>query len=187
MLGTDSFQRANQSLWGTAADGHTWGGDANSRSVFSISGNAGVVSNTGGTSYSAVLGPTASNAEVYVTGSLSSFSNSNFGDVLRWTDGNNWYKAFVDGSSLIIQKRVAGTTTILASVPFTASAVVSYTLHFRVVGSTLTANVWAASASEPGGWMVTASDSALTSGYCGLRLLTQSGTATVTSFQAKTL
>src|SRR6266567_2004764 len=183
-LGTDTFQRANQSLWGKASDGQTWGGDANSRSAFSISGNAGVVSNTGGTSYSAVLGPTASNAEVYATGSLSSFSNSNFGDVLRWTDGNNWYKAFVDGSSLIIQKRVAGTTTILASVPFTASAGVSYTIHFRVVGSTLTANVWAASASEPSGWMVTASDSALTSGYCGLRLLTQSGTATVTSFQA---
>src|SRR5436309_1636866 len=134
----DTFQRANQSLWGTASDGQTWGGDANSRSVFSISGNAGVVSNTGATSYSAVLGPTASNAEVYVTGSLSSFSNSNFGDVLRWTDGNNWYKAFVDGFSLIIQKKVAGTTTILGSVPFTATGGTSYALHFRVVGSTLT-------------------------------------------------
>jgi streptogramin lyase len=186
-LGTDTFQRANQSLWGKASDGQTWGGDANSRSVFSISGNAGVVSDTGGASYSAVLGPTAANAEVYATASLSSFSSSNFGDVLRWTDGNNWYKAFVDGSSLIIQKRVAGTTTILASVPFTASAGVSYTIHFRVVGSTLTANVWAASASEPSGWMVTAGDSALTSGSCGLRLLTQRGTVTVTSFQAKSL
>jgi streptogramin lyase len=186
-LGTDTFQRANQSLWGTASDGQTWGGDANSRSVFSISGKAGLVSNTGSTSYSAVLGPTASNAEVYATGSLSSFASSNFGDVLRWTDGNNWYKAFVDGSSLIVQKKVAGTTSTLASVPFAATAGVSYTIHFRVVGSTLTANVWAASGSEPSGWMVTASDSTFTSGYCGLRLLTQSGTATVTSFQAKSL
>src|SRR2546430_16692098 len=65
-------QRANQSLWGTASDGQTWGGDANNRSVFSISGNTGLVSNTGATSYSAVLGPTAANAEVYATGSLSS-------------------------------------------------------------------------------------------------------------------
>src|SRR5260221_7308808 len=74
-LGTDTFQRANQSLWGTASDGQTWGGDANSQKAFSISGNAGLVSNTGGTSYSAVLGPTAANAEVYATG-FSSFSNS---------------------------------------------------------------------------------------------------------------
>ena len=187
MLGTDTFQRANQSLWGTASGGQTWGGDANSNAAFSISGNAGLVSNTGGTSYSAVLGPTAANAEVYATGSLSSFSNSNFGAVLRWTDGNNWYKAFIDGSSLFIQKKVSGVTTMLASVPFTASVGSSYSIHFRVVGSTLTANVWAASGSEPSGWMVTASDSTLTSGHCGMRFLTQSGTATVTSFLAKSL
>jgi len=186
-LGTDTFQRANQSLWGTASDGQTWGGDANIQKAFSISGNAGLVSNTKSSSYSAVLGPTAANAEVYATGSLSSFSSSNFGDVLRWTDGNNWYKAFIDGSSLIIQKKVAGTTTTLASVPFTATAGSSYTIHFRAVGSTLTANIWAASGSEPSGWMVTASDSTLPSGYCGMRFLTKSGTATITSFLAKSL
>ncbi len=186
-LGTDTFQRANQSHWGTASDGQTWGGDANTQSVFSISGNAGLVSNTASSSYSAVLGPTAINAEVFATGSLSSFSNSNFGDVLRWTDGNNWYKAFIDGAHLIIQKKVTGTTTILASVPFAATAGSSYTIHFRVVGSTLTANVWAASGSEPSGWMATASDSALASGFCGMRFLTQSGTATVTSFLANSL
>ena len=186
-LGTDTFQRPNQALWGTASDGQTWGGDANSRSVFSISGNTGLVTNTGSSSYSAVLGPTATNAEVYATASLSSLSSSNFGAVLRWTDGNNWYKAYIDGTSLIIQKKVNGATTILASVPFSATAGTSYTIHFRVVGSTLTANVWAASGSEPGGWMVTANDSTFTAGYCGMRFLTQSGTATVTSFQANSL
>src|SRR5205807_4649740 len=134
-----------QALWGTASDGQAWGGDANTSAVFSISGDAGLVTNTGSTSYSAVLGSTATDAEVYATGSLSSFTNSNFGNVLRWTDGNNWYKAFLDGSHLIIQKKVSGTTTTLASVPFTATAGSSYTIHFRVVGVTLTANAWAAS------------------------------------------
>jgi streptogramin lyase len=187
MLGSDTFQRANQSLWGTASDGQTWGGDANSQSVFSLSGNSGLVSNTGGNSYSAVLGPTAANAEVFASGSLSSFNNSNFGDVLRWTNGNNWYKAFIDGANLIIQKRVNGSTSILAQVPFSATAGTSYTIHFRVVGPTLTANVWASSGSEPTGWMATASDSSLTAGFCGMRFLTQGGTAAVTSFQAKSL
>ena len=121
------------------------------------------------------------------TGSLSSFTSSNFGDVLRWTDGNNWYKAYIDGANLVIQKKVAGTTTILATVPFAATAGTSYTIHFRVVGSTLTANVWPASGTEPAGWMITVSDSSLTSGYCGMRFLTQSGTATITAFQANTV
>jgi hypothetical protein len=51
----------------------------------------------------------------------------------------------------------------------------------------LTANVWASSGPEPSGWMTTVSDSTLTSGYCGMRFLTQGGTATVTSFLAKSL
>ena len=39
-IGVDTFQRANQSLWGKASDGQTWGGDANSQGVFSIAGNS---------------------------------------------------------------------------------------------------------------------------------------------------
>ena len=183
-LGTDSFHRANQSLWGKASDGQTWGGDANVSGVFSVSGGAGVVSNTGGTSYSAVLGPSATDSEVYATGSLSSFASSNFGDVLRWTDGNDWYKAYIDGQNLVIQKKVAGTATVVAQVPFAATAGVAYTIHFRAVGSTLTANVWPASGPEPSGWMATATDSSLASGFAGLRFLTQGGTATITAFQA---
>ncbi len=186
-IAQDSFQRANHSLWGTASDGQTWGGDANSVGAFSISGNAGLVSNTGWASYSAVLGPAATNAEVYVTGSLSSFNGTNFGDVLRWTDGNNWYKAYIDGANLIIQRRVGGLTRVIASVPFVATAGTAYTIHFRVVGTTLSANVWLASGSEPSGWMATASDSALSSGFCGMRFLTQGGSATISSFLARLL
>ena len=186
-VGSDSFQRANQALWGTASDGQAWGGDANTQAVFSVKGNAGVVSNAGGTSYSAVLGPAVSNAEVVATGSLSSFSNANLGTVLRWADGNNWYKAFIDGANLVLQKKVAGSTTVLATAPFAAAAGTAYTIHFRAVGSTLTANVWPASGTEPSGWMVTATDTALTTGRCGLRFLTQAGTATITAFQANSV
>jgi streptogramin lyase len=185
VLGQDTFQRANQTYWGTASDGQTWGGDANSNTAFSISGDTGLVSNASGVTYSAVLGPTATDAEVYATASLSSFTNNNIGDVLRWTDSNNWYKAYIDGSRFYIQKKVSGTTTILTSVAFTATAGTSYTIHFRAVGTTLEANVWASSGTEPSGWMVSTTDSSLSSGYCGMRFLTQSGvTATVTSFRA---
>jgi hypothetical protein len=134
-----------------------------------------------------VLGPAVGNGEVYASGTISGFSNANFGDVMRWTDGNDWYKAYIDGASLILQKKVAGVATILASTPFAATAGSSYTIHFRVVGSTLTANVWLSSGSEPTGWMVSATDSALASGQCGMRFLTQSGAVNITSFLANSL
>ena len=134
-----------------------------------------------------MLGPAATDAEVYATDSITSFTSSNFGDVLRWTDGNDWYKAYIDGKNLVMQKKVAGITTTLATVPFAATAATLYTIHFRVVGSTLTANVWAASGTEPAGWMITVTDSSLTSGYCGMRFLTQSGTARITNFEANTV
>ncbi len=186
-LAQDTFQRPNQAQWGIASDGNTWSGDANTQSAFSISNNTGQVSN-GNMSYSAVLGPSATNAEVLFSGSISSFSNTNLGAVLRWTDGNNWYKAFIDGNNLVIQKKVNGATTILALVPFAATGGTSYTLRFRAVGNTLYARAWQTGTTEPANWMITVADSTFTSGFCGLRVLVQSGAvATITSFRATLL
>jgi len=183
-LAQDTFQRANQTYWGTASDGQIWGGDANSSKVFSIAGNSGQLAN-GDNSYSAVLGPTATNAQALFSGSISSFNNTNIGAMLRWTNGNNWYKAYIDGANLIIQKKGNGSTTILNEVAFAAQAGISYTLRFSVVGSTLSAKVWQTGSSEPGNWMVTATDSTFHSGYCGLRILVQNGMiAHITTFTA---
>ncbi len=184
-LGQDTFQRANQALWGKASDGQTWNGDANTQSVFSISGNTGHVSNTS-TSYSAVLGTSATDAEVFVNGSMSNFTNNNFGALLRWTDNNNWYKAYIDGKNLVLQKKVNGTTTTIKTIPFAAQSVASYTIDFRIVGSTLSANVWPSGSTEPTGRMATVNDTSLTSGYCGMRFLAQGATTTITSFLAQT-
>ncbi len=185
-LGQDTFQRANQSFWGTASDGHTWGADANSASAFSISNNAGLATNTS-LSYSGVLGSAASNAQVLLTASLSNFTSSNFGAVVRFTDGNNWYKAYIDGTNLVLQKKVNGTATTLKTMPFAAQANTKYSIRFQVVGTTLSAKVWASAGSEPGSWMVTATDTSLTSGQCGIRVLAASAVATFTSFSATSL
>jgi hypothetical protein len=116
---------------------------------------------------------------------MSNYTNNNLGSVLRWTDGNDWYKAYIDGKNLIVQKKVNGATTILGSVPFTATAGTSYTLRFRVVGTTLYARVWQTGTTEPTSWMIMVTDTSLSSGFCGLRVLAQSGaTASYTSFQA---
>ncbi len=183
-LAQDTFQRANQQHWGKASDGQTWSADANTSSVFSISNNTGQLAN-GSIAYNAVLGPIATNAEVIFSGSMSSFNNANLGAVLRWTDTNNWYKAYISGGSLVIQKKVNGTYATLKTVPFAATAGISYSIDFSVVGTTLSANAWQTGTSEPSGWMATATDSSLASGNCGLRIQLQSGiSATITSFQA---
>jgi hypothetical protein len=161
-LARDTFQRNDQPLWGTTSEEQSWDGDANINGAFSISNHAGLVSKAGNTHCNAILGDTVPDAEVYVTGWISSFVNSNFGAVLRWTNNNNWYKAFIDGSNLLIQKKFEGLTKILAGVPFAARAGTAYRLRFRVEGLTLAAKVWAASdPKEPSGWMVTARDSSL--------------------------
>jgi hypothetical protein len=184
-LAQDTFQRSNQTYWGTASDGQTWAGDANTATNFSITNTTGQIAVGSGTAYNAVLGPIASDAEVVFSGSMSSFNNSNLGAVVRWTDTNNWYKTFIDGTSLIVQKKVAGTLTTLATIPFAASTGTSYTMRFRIVGTALSAKVWATSASEPSNWTATASDSSFSSGYCGLRIQVRNGAvATVTSFLA---
>jgi streptogramin lyase len=184
-LGQDTFQRANQSLWGKASDGQTWGGDSNVTTGFSISNHTGIATNIG--SSSAVLGLTSANASVLFSGSINNFSGNNFGAVARWTDGNNWYKAYIDGANLVIQKKVNGTATIIATVPFVASAGKSYSLRFNVTGTTLSARVWVTGTTEPTTWKATATDTSLTSGQAGLRILSQSAITTITSFSATTI
>jgi hypothetical protein len=183
-IAQDTFQRANQTFWGTASDGQSWGADANSQNVFSISNDTGQVSNGNGI-YNAVLGPTTADAEVLFSGTISSFNSSNLGAVLRLSDANDLYKGYIDGANLVIQKRVNGIATTLGTTPFTATAGTSYTLRFRIVGTTLYAKVWQTGSSEPANWMVTATDSSLSSGYCGLRMQVQSSTTlNISSFQA---
>jgi virginiamycin B lyase len=180
----DTFQRANQQHWGQASDGLTWGGDANNSTVFSINNNTGQLAN-GWSVYNAILGPAATDSEVIFSGSLSSFKYTNMGAILRWADTNDWYKAYIDGSNLVIQKKVNGNYTTLKTAKFAAIAGTSYTIDFVVVGSTLSANAWPTGTPEPSGWMATVTDSSLSSGNCGLRIQLQSGVvATITSFLA---
>ncbi len=110
-------------------------------------------------------------AEVVFSGSISSFSTTSLGG-LRWTDSDNFYQALIDGSNLVIQKKVNGSLTKLSSMTFAATAGTVYSLRFSVVGTTLSAKVWPTGTSEPrpSSWMVTVTDSSLSSRYCGLRM-----------------
>jgi streptogramin lyase len=186
VLAQDSFQRPNQTHWGTASDGNTWGDDANDSddASFSIKGNTAQVTNGNGI-IEGTLGPSVSDSQVFFTGSTSSFTNTDFGAVLRFTDSNNWYKAYLDGTNLIIRRNQNGNNVVIATTAFTAKANASYSLRFQAVGTQLSAKAWVAGSSEPANWMLSINDNALTSGNAGLQVSEQgSSTVTYTSFIA---
>ncbi|HEY4387784.1 MAG TPA: hypothetical protein VGN34_25320 [Ktedonobacteraceae bacterium] len=188
ILAQDTFQRANQFLWGTASDGRPWGGDANVQAnIFSVHANHGQIMNGNGT-FNALLGPSVPNAEVMLDGSLSHFDGTvNLGVVLRYTDPNNWYKALIDGKHLTLLKHVDAQSTTLATVAFSAHDNQSYVMRFRVVGAMLFARVWPAGTTEPTNWMITAADTSFQTGQAGIRVVLEPGmTITVTSFAAAT-
>ena len=185
LLVLDTFQRSNQAEWGTASDGHAWRSDASTNPAFSIVNNTGQIAGTG--AFNALIGPVVQSAEVVFTASISTFSNSNIGSTLHWVDNNNWYKAYLDGNNLQIQRKLNGTLSVIATVPFAASPNTAYTLRFRMVNSTLYAKAWAANQQEPAAWQITLSDNSLQVGSCGLRMVLLNGAVeTVTSIQVTT-
>ena len=183
MLAQDTFQRPDQQFWGVASDGESWVGDAAKSPAFSIVNHFGRVTGAGSAIYDSVLGKQVTDSEVLFSGSISHFAAANMGALLRWTDSNNLYKVFIDGTNLTAIKKLNGTISTLQSVPFAAKDGVSYSIRARVVGTGIMARVWQTGQTEPTNWMLIASDSALTSGFDGLRLIPQTGiTITITSF-----
>jgi len=183
LLAQDSFQRPDQQGWGTASDGHSWGADAANGPVFSIQqGRGTIIGGRGG--QNATLGPRVADAEVFFTGSINFFHQSNLGAILRWVDAGTFYKAYIDGQHLVLLKSINGRMTRLASVPFRATANMLYNLRFRVQGTMLSAQAWQQNTPEPTQWMVTAQDGSLQTGLGGVRVFSEPADSfTITAFQ----
>lgn len=64
------------------------------------------------------------------------------GAVARWSYSNNRYKAFLDGTRLVLLKRVGGTSVELATVPCVAVARQAYSVQLQAIGLTLFAKAW---------------------------------------------
>ena len=187
ILAQDTFQRTDQMFWGTSSGGQAWGADAKSAPSFSIMNHTGQVIGSNGV-YDATVGPIIVNSEVVFSGSLSNYASSSLGALLRWTDANNLYKAFLGGGQLILLKKVAGVVTVLRTVSFPTQDGVSYTIRFSAVGHLLLAKAWPTSQAEPQTWLLMMNDGDLQSGQDGIRLVVQSGTtATITAYRETAL
>ncbi len=182
----DTFHRPDQIFWGTASDGHRWRGQANVSTEFTIAGGRGQIHRVanGASLYTATLGPATTDTDLVVSAYLSQFNPSHIGVMLRWQDDNNYYKVLIDEHQLQIFKRVNHALTILQKIPFSAQANTSFTIRFRVVGTTLQAKAWQTANIEPAGWMATATDTSFQSGIGGLRpQLNQNTTLQVSLFK----
>jgi len=185
LIANDTFVRPNQTFWGTASDGNPWGSDSNTLTGYTILNNTGHVTNV--SSSTAILGRSVTDAEILLSGSLSGFSAERFGGILRFQNKNNYYKTFIDGKNFILKKHINGSDTTLATTPFNANANTSYTIRMRVQGSTLSAKVWQTSTTEPSSWTITATDTTLASGNCGIFSNLASDTLSITYFSASAL
>ncbi|HVB71990.1 MAG TPA: protein kinase [Ktedonobacteraceae bacterium] len=187
LLEMDTFHRPNQTFWGTASNGHIWGGDAGNSSDFSIFNQMGQAHRTanGHNLYTAVLGTARTDFEVVATAMLDSFNNSHIGVLLRYHDDNNYYKVYADGTHLNMIRRLGGNnTTLHQSIAFPAQTNTLYTIRYQVIGTTLRAKIWQASNTEPANWLMTANDNTFQAGQGGLRpQLNQNVTLQVTMFQ----
>lgn len=175
VLAQDTFARPDQPLWGIATDRHVWSADANASPAFSIEGGQGIIEGTG--IFTALLGPRVTTSAVLATGSLDLYfpKHANLGVVARWQDANDWYKAYLDGSQLVILKSVQGVQTMLASAPFPALNTFAYSIRFETIGSLLKARAWSTGAPEPTTWLVSVHDNTLSTGRVGIRVLLNDG------------
>jgi streptogramin lyase len=184
-IAQDTFVRPNQANWGTSSDGHAWGADAATNTAFSIANNTGMATNPGAV-LTGTLGAVTGDMQVVATGSVNTFSGGDYGVVARYNDPSDWYKAYIDGTNLVIRRDVSGTNVVLAAVPFAASGGTSYTIKFQTYGNWLLAKAWPASSAEPAPWMISIQDTTFTSGYAGVQVYGLS-TFTYTSFSANNL
>lgn len=177
VLGQDTFKRGDQPLWGTASDGRQWDGDANAlNAIFGVSNQTGHIMHGNGT-FNALLGPSATNMEAMLTGSINHFNGTvNLGVVVRYSDVNHWYKALLDGRHLTLLLRANQKTTTLGNIAFPAQDGVRYSLRLRAIGAMLFVRAWPSTAQEPADWQITATDMTLTRGQAGVRVVSQNTT-----------
>lgn len=175
VLAADSFQRADQRSWGTAADGHSWQIDAGSLPYFAILDQAGIIrAPARPLTCTAVLGPGASNVDLTMSASLSGSDSSQWGAVVRWSDPGDFYLLYLDGQDLGLVRSMDGMLTPLQVVAFPARAGASYTFRLRAIGSALFAMVWPTGQPALNEWQIALTDSALRTGQAGVRVLTRS-------------
>jgi hypothetical protein len=177
----DTFTRTVANGWGTADTGQTWTTSGGSAADYSTQGTDGVHSlgAINSNRFTLVPSPTADvDLQMDVATSALATGGPQYTHLIaRATDVNNHYNARIafnadQSLTLVLEKRVGGAQTDLATVPIpgTHAAGVFFTLRFQVQGATLRAKAWPRGQVEPPIWQATATDTSQTAaGSIGVR------------------
>jgi len=162
----DTFQRPNQSGWGTASDGMTW----SSGSGLSISSDEGLISNSAASSFETLGSVTTADGNALVRFLVGSTSSDTAGIILRHQSNGNMDLARYDGKGhLQFMVMSGGSWTVVSQTSFSPSAGTFYWLRFELQGTNVYLKVWAAGSTEPSAWTWSGTSSAITSaGEMGL-------------------
>ncbi len=149
----DSFQRANQSGWGTASSGSTW----SVGSGLSIAANEGVISNSVIGQYEILGTGAAADGNGLVRFSIGA-ANDTAGILLRWTDPSNRWLGRYDGiGNLQISVRSAGAESNLGRTPVAVVTGRWYWLRFQLQGQSASIKLWPDGSAEPSAWNMSVS------------------------------
>lgn len=163
---TDDYNRTTAGGLGTADTGQSYtlsGGVAGDFSTTTAGGgHADIDTNTVATNYwfTADVGTADQELSTNIrVGSLPATGTWSIGLAARHTDASNYYRAELQvtttgAMTLRLIRRSGGSDTTLTSVltSFTYAANALYTLRVQVIGSTIRAKVWLASARQPSTW-----------------------------------
>jgi len=157
----DTFQRANQTGWGTASGGGVWAQSAGTASTTSIAADEGTITNTAsGSDYELLGTATASGANGLVRFSVGA-ANDTAGIVLDDQSAGNLDLARFGGSgNLEFMVDTGGTWTIVENLAVSVSVGTFYWLRFEVQGSNAYMKLWPDGTVEPASWTWSGTSSA---------------------------
>ena len=149
----DTFQRANQTGWGTASGGGAWAQTAGTASTTSIAADEGTITNTAsGSDYEILGSATAADGNGLVRFSVGA-ANDTAGIVFRDASAGNLDLARFGGSgNLEFMVDTGGTWTIVENLSVNVTVGTYYWLRVEVQGTSAYMKLWPDGTVEPTSW-----------------------------------
>lgn len=179
----DTYIRPNQAGWGVASNGHTWANFGDTANLaLSILSNQGKATGSSNDNWIIIGSIAYSNINILVRIAATSNAAGEWNGIsARYTDTNNHYRCYIRGTSLEIEKKVAGVATIINNAGIINTANQAQWVRFLLAGATLKGKQWIDGTNEPNAWTVTTTDNTFNSGTIGL-FVSPNTTADVTTF-----
>ncbi len=161
-LATDTYNRTDQTNWGTASNGQSWTYIAGTSGNSSIAGNEGQI---GTTQFDDTVLRIGSGVSASIDALVKiRIGGGNGGLVWRLQDADNYYRAVQeDGGTLYLQVRSGGSFNTITSTGIGGWSTASYWwMHVTMSGNAITVTVWLDGTSEPGP-QISTTDATITS------------------------